>query len=193
MSTAATVQNQDIFKVIKQQIPAYEIAQRYMPNELRKQSRRWVAHCPFHDDQTPSFYVNKNSCRCFGCGWYGDGVDLVAQLLNLSLIKAARLIAHEFHLQYTSPNPVEIRKLRHARQLSARKKAEEEKIFQTIAMLNRTLGSVLAGIQTKTNLGKYGRLFHIENTLETLALSMLSKDKKERAEALQAARKWLLY
>ena len=38
--------------------------------------RRWVGHCPFHDDRSPSFSVSREPTRfyCFGCGAKG-GVD----------------------------------------------------------------------------------------------------------------------
>lgn len=48
------------------------------------------AHCPFHQERTPSFNIDtkKNRFRCFGCGAFGDTIELVKKMLNLSFPKA---------------------------------------------------------------------------------------------------------
>ena len=42
--------------------------------ELIKKGKSYVAICPFHNEKTPSFYVNdeKNVFHCFGCGKSGN-------------------------------------------------------------------------------------------------------------------------
>ena len=38
--------------------------------KLTRAGREWKGCCPFHDEKTPSFYVNdqKQFYHCFGCG-----------------------------------------------------------------------------------------------------------------------------
>ncbi|NWP89527.1 DNA primase, partial [Escherichia coli] len=42
--------------------------------KLQKAGREFRACCPFHNEKTPSFYVNddKGFYHCFGCGAHGD-------------------------------------------------------------------------------------------------------------------------
>lgn len=56
--------------------------------------------CIFHDDHTPSCYVNvrKNSFTCYSCGARGDPIDLVRKHLNLSFMDACKWIANESNI-----------------------------------------------------------------------------------------------
>ena len=47
------------------------------------------AHCPFHQEKTPSFHYNqkKDQFYCFSCGRGGDLVDFVAEYFQFSLPK----------------------------------------------------------------------------------------------------------
>jgi DNA primase len=54
-------------------------------------------HCPFHDDQTPSFSVyqgrdGRQRWHCFGCGAGGDVVDFVQKLHRVDFPGALRLL-----------------------------------------------------------------------------------------------------
>jgi len=58
--------------------------------------RRWTTLCPLHTENTPSFTVFPDGhCKCFGCGWRGDVVDLFAALHNLSNRDAIREMASQ--------------------------------------------------------------------------------------------------
>ena len=51
--------------------------------------------CPFHDDQEPSLSVSftDNLFHCFGCEAKGSILDFVAQMEEVSILEAARMIA----------------------------------------------------------------------------------------------------
>lgn len=53
---------------IKQLIPMREIVQQYGINIDRK----GFCKCPFHNENTPSMKIYKDSYYCFGCGQSGD-------------------------------------------------------------------------------------------------------------------------
>ena len=44
--------------------------------KLAKAGREFKACCPFHNEKSPSFYVNdeKGFYHCFGCGAHGDAI-----------------------------------------------------------------------------------------------------------------------
>jgi len=48
---------------------------------LRRRGKEWVGHCPFHDDETPSFMVDpvKGLFYCHGCRRGGDAVSYLRE------------------------------------------------------------------------------------------------------------------
>ena len=48
--------------------------------EVRRSGRFWVALCPFHPEETPSFRFDGRTFHCFGCGAGGDVLELVRAL-----------------------------------------------------------------------------------------------------------------
>jgi DNA primase len=62
--------------------------------QLKRKGNEWSGRCPFHDEKTPSFYVNdaKGKANCFGCGWYGDAVDYVRKLHGVGIRDAVAMI-----------------------------------------------------------------------------------------------------
>jgi DNA primase len=64
-------------------LPILSVIEKYIT--IRKAGISYKAKCPFpgHDDKTASFSVsvNKNICKCFGCGRGGDAITFV-QLFN---------------------------------------------------------------------------------------------------------------
>ncbi|MDO4497698.1 MAG: CHC2 zinc finger domain-containing protein, partial [Bacteroidales bacterium] len=44
--------------------------------------------CPFHDDQRPSLYLNKNLYHCFVCEAHGDPISLVQKVRHLTFTDA---------------------------------------------------------------------------------------------------------
>jgi len=62
---------------------------------LRRAGPEYVALCPFHKEQTPSFHVveAKGFYHCFGCGANGDALSFVQKHLGLSFRDAALYLA----------------------------------------------------------------------------------------------------
>jgi DNA primase len=62
---------------------------------LRKQGSDWVARCPFHDENTPSFTVtpSKQLYYCFGCGAGGSALGFVMAYDNLGFVEAVETLA----------------------------------------------------------------------------------------------------
>ena len=61
---------------------------------LRRIGTSFVARCPFHDDEHPSFVVfpDSYSFHCFGCGKHGDVIDFLRLRLGLSFVEASALL-----------------------------------------------------------------------------------------------------
>src|SRR5207245_5920706 len=58
---------------------------------LKKAGRSWKALCPFHNERTPSFTVDREKAlyHCFGCGAGGDVIHFVRQMDRLDFPEAA--------------------------------------------------------------------------------------------------------
>ena len=81
-----------LFETVKAAVRPREAAERYG----LLVSQGGMARCPFHDDRTPSMMLYENHFFCFGCGKYGDVIDLTEQLLGLSPGDAAERLAADF-------------------------------------------------------------------------------------------------
>ncbi len=70
-----------------------ELVQRYLP--LKKSGSEFAACCPFHSENTPSFYVSpqKQFYHCFGCGAHGTAVSFLMEHENLSFPEAIGQLA----------------------------------------------------------------------------------------------------
>ena len=80
--------------------------------KLTRAGREWKACCPFHDENTPSFYVNdqKGFYHCFGCGAHGDAISWMTEQRGLSFIDACKELAAEAGMEVPAPDPVAAKK-----------------------------------------------------------------------------------
>lgn len=78
---------------------------------LKKQGKNFCACCPFHNEKTPSFTVNreKQFYHCFGCGAHGNAIDFLMNYERLVFIESIEELAtlHGLEVPYekgSSPN-----------------------------------------------------------------------------------------
>ena len=90
-----------IFEAVRSQVPVRAAAERY-GLEVNDSG---MARCPFHNDRTPSMKLYADHFYCFGCGKYGDVVDLTSELLCVPSYDAACALAEEFGVDAARPTP----------------------------------------------------------------------------------------
>lgn len=75
--------------------------------KLVRSGREMKGCCPFHNEKTPSFYVNdvKSFFHCFGCGAHGDAVGFRMRHDNLSFMEAVEGLAAEAGMAMPKPDP----------------------------------------------------------------------------------------
>jgi DNA primase len=68
---------------------------------LAKKGREFEGLCPFHNEKTPSFFVNDDKAfyHCFGCGAHGDAISFVINTEGLSFPEAVEKLAEEAGLE----------------------------------------------------------------------------------------------
>ena len=62
---------------------------------LKKSGKSYMACCPFHNEKTPSFHIDRDKqlFHCFGCGASGNFVQFVMRMEGLDYRDAIRFLA----------------------------------------------------------------------------------------------------
>ncbi len=74
---------------------------------MKRAGNEWRGCCPFHEEKTPSFYVNdaKAFYHCFGCGAHGDAIGWMIDQRGLAFIDAVKELAGEAGMEMPAPDP----------------------------------------------------------------------------------------
>jgi len=75
--------------------------------KLVKAGREFKACCPFHNEKSPSFYVNddKGFYHCFGCGAHGDAIRFLTEAKGLPFIDAVKELAQAAGMEVPALDP----------------------------------------------------------------------------------------
>jgi DNA primase len=75
--------------------------------KLLKAGREYKACCPFHDERTPSFYVNddKGFYHCFGCQAHGDAIRYLTDAKGLPFMDAVKELAAAAGIEVPAADP----------------------------------------------------------------------------------------
>jgi len=78
-----------------------------------------MAHCPYHEDKTPSFavYRHDNRAWCHACQKGGDVIDLTALFLDSGISEAVAYWRDRLGLSASSPSPADRLQLSEAQKL----------------------------------------------------------------------------
>lgn len=68
---------------------------------LKKAGKEYQACCPFHDEKTPSFTVNreKQFYHCFGCGAHGTAIGFLMEYEHMEFVEAIEELAHRENIE----------------------------------------------------------------------------------------------
>ncbi len=85
-------------ELLREKIDLVEVLSSYI--ELRPSGATYKALCPFHDEKSPSFVVQKTDSHyhCFGCGAHGDAIAFLMNYLKMSFVEAVESLAERFHI-----------------------------------------------------------------------------------------------
>lgn len=75
---------------------------------LEKVGKNYRGLCPFHDDKTPSFYVNqeKKIAHCMTCKGGGNPITFIKMMHNLTIDEAALYLAKKLDIELDIKAPV---------------------------------------------------------------------------------------
>ncbi len=84
---------EDVIDDIRQRVNIVDIISKYV--QLTERGQNHFGHCPFHEDQTPSFSVQeeKQFYHCFSCGRGGNVFSFIMEIEGLTFPEAVVKVA----------------------------------------------------------------------------------------------------
>lgn len=91
--------SRESLELLRSRIDLVEVLNPYL--KLQKAGSAHKALCPFHEEKTPSFVINRgdNHYHCFGCGAHGDAIQFLMTHLKMSFAEAVESLAERFQVQ----------------------------------------------------------------------------------------------
>ncbi|RMH55245.1 MAG: DNA primase [Candidatus Hydrogenedentota bacterium] len=88
-------------ETIRERIPITELVGEFVT--LKRAGANFKGLCPFHDEKTPSFFVNDQHgyYKCFGCGESGDIFTFLQKISGISFGEALRQLADRAGVRLT--------------------------------------------------------------------------------------------
>jgi len=92
---------------LRQRIDLVEILSPHV--RFQNAGASFKALCPFHDEKTPSFVIQKGDkhYHCFGCGAHGDAIQFMMSYLKLSFQESVETLAEKFGVPLEVKNEYE--------------------------------------------------------------------------------------
>lgn len=90
---------------IKAKLDIIDLVNEYFP--LKQAGVNFKACCPFHEEKTPSFMVNRERqfYHCFGCNESGDIFTFIQKMENIEFPEALRILAVKAGVKLPEYNP----------------------------------------------------------------------------------------
>src|SRR5215472_12827924 len=85
-------------ETLRQRIDLVDVLSAHL--EIKKAGASYKALCPFHDEKTPSFMIQKGDSHyhCFGCGAHGDAIAFLMSHLKMGFVDAVESLAQRFNV-----------------------------------------------------------------------------------------------
>lgn len=85
-------------ETLRQRLDLVEVLSSYM--ELKRSGATFKGLCPFHDEKSPSFVVQRGDSHyhCFGCGAHGDAIQFLMTHQKMAFGDAVEMLAQKFQV-----------------------------------------------------------------------------------------------
>lgn len=92
------IYTKESLEILRNKIDLVEVLSPYV--ELKRSGGSYKALCPFHDEKTPSFTIQKgdHSYHCFGCGAHGDAIHFLMNFQKMNFTEAVEALAAKFQV-----------------------------------------------------------------------------------------------
>ena len=91
--------SRDSLELLRSRVDLVEVLNPYI--KLSKAGAAYKALCPFHEERSASFVIQKGDSHyhCFGCGAHGDAIQFLMTHLKMSFTEAVESLADKFQVQ----------------------------------------------------------------------------------------------
>lgn len=90
--------SKESLEALRQRVDLVEVLSSHI--EMKRTGAAYKALCPFHDEKSPSFTIQKGDSHyhCFGCGAHGDAIAFLMGHLKMSFGDAVESLAQRFQV-----------------------------------------------------------------------------------------------
>jgi DNA primase len=90
--------NKESLEALRQRVDLVEVLSSYV--DLKRSGASYKGLCPFHDEKSSSFIVQKGDSHyhCFGCGAHGDAIQFLMTHQKMSFLDAVENLAQRFQV-----------------------------------------------------------------------------------------------
>ncbi|PWU16314.1 MAG: DNA primase [Chlamydiae bacterium] len=88
----------DSLEMLRHKIDLFEVLSAHLT--FQRSGSTYKALCPFHEERTPSFIIQKGNAHyhCFGCGAHGDAIAFLMTYIRMSFTEAVESLAERFQV-----------------------------------------------------------------------------------------------
>ena len=124
---------------------------------LKRSGKQFKGLCPFHDEKSPSFYVDpvRRSFKCFGCGEWGDVFTFVQKVEGVGFLASVRSLGARVGVALPDQSSGDVRR--------AEQREREREIAYRI---NGAAAEVYRKLLLEDPLGEAGRTYQDERGID---------------------------
>lgn len=91
-------------ELLRQRIDLIEVVSSSV--DLKRAGSSFKALCPFHEEKSPSFVIQRGDTHyhCFGCGAHGDAIEFLMTHQKMSFLDAVEHLAEKFGVELQEQN-----------------------------------------------------------------------------------------
>ena len=124
---------------------------------LKRSGKQFKGLCPFHDEKSPSFYVDpvRRSFKCFGCGTWGDVFDFIQKVEGVGFLAAVRSMGARVGVALPDQSSGDVRR-------AEARERERESAYQ----VNAAAAELYRRVLLESPLGEAGRSYQSERAID---------------------------
>ncbi len=126
-----------LIEQIRQRVDLVELVSEVVA--LKRVGRNYAGLCPFHSEETPSFFVHpeRGIFKCFGCGKGGNAITFVMEYYRMGFLEAVRFLAQRIGITLPTAGEEE----------EARKESHEQLLLQALQAAARFYTQMLTSAE----------------------------------------------
>lgn len=175
----------DSLERLKKRVDLVEVMSSFI--DLKRQGVSYKALCPFHEEKSPSFIIQKGDTHyhCFGCGAHGDAISFLMGHQRHSFVEAVEFLAQKFQVPLERIETEEVKgppkkEMRDALDLASR-------IYHSLLLYSSDGQKALKYLYSRGISLKFIKEFELGLSLADSILEPLLKEKGISNEVMEGA------